>query len=138
MGSKVCEDEGDGKLCFNNFWRIVSSHSKTLFPAMNLTTAINTNCEIEINITIHTPALLSICQHGYYQVIFIAKFISLLCRFHRRYVHLFYHDICSFFYSHSNTSEILQLYTCLHLNAYYNQIYTNINFMVVLIKILTI
>ena len=89
MGSKVCEDEGDGKLYSNNFWRIVSSHSKTLFSAMNLTTAINTNCEIEINIIIHTPALLSICQNSYYKVIFIAKLISLLCRFHRRYVRLF-------------------------------------------------
>ena len=88
MGSKVGEDEGDDKLYPNNFWKTMSSHSKTLFSAMNVTMAISTNCEIEINISIHIPALLSVCQNRY-EMIFIVKFISLFCGYHCRYVRLF-------------------------------------------------
>ena len=47
----------------------------TLFSAMDITVAINSNCEIEINITIHTLALLSMCQNNYYSIItFITSF----------------------------------------------------------------
>ena len=60
-----------------------------LFSAIDIPVAINTNYEIEINITIHAPALLSMCQNSYYQMIFIANFISLLCRCHRGYVRRF-------------------------------------------------
>ena len=74
---------------------------------MNVTMAINIKCEIEINSVIHVPALLSMCQNSYYQMIFIATFISFLYRYHRRYVRLFYHDICFYFYRPSSTSEIL-------------------------------
>ena len=49
-----------------------------LFSAIHISVAINTNCEIEINITIHAPALLSMCQNSYYYIIFIVNFISLL------------------------------------------------------------
>ena len=35
---------------------------------MNITMAISINCEIEINITIHAPALLSFCQNSYYEL----------------------------------------------------------------------
>ena len=80
---------------------------------MNVTMAISVNCEIEKNITIHVPALLSVCRNSYYKINFIAAFISLLYRYHRRYVRLFYHDICLYFYRRSNTSVILQLYACL-------------------------
>ena len=103
-----------------NFWEIASSHSETLFSAMNVTMEININCEIEINIIIHAPTLLSVCQSTYYEMICIVSFISLFYHYHRRYVCLFYHDICSFFYSGNNISEILQLYAWLYLNAYYN------------------
>ena len=49
----------------------------TLFYAMHITVAINSNCEIEINITIHTLALLSMCQNSYYSIItFIIPFGS--------------------------------------------------------------
>ena len=61
----------------------------TLFSAMDITIAINANCEIEINITIHAPTLLSVCQNSYYQMIFIANFMSLLYRYHGRYLRLF-------------------------------------------------
>ena len=104
---------------------------------MNVTMAISINCEIEVNIRIHAPALLSVCQNSYYEMIFIVDFISLFYRYHCRYVRLFYHDICSFYYSRSNTSEILQLYTCLHFSSYYKYTSTNMNFIVVLIKIPT-
>ena len=83
----MCEDEDDDKLYPNNFWRIVSSRSKTLFSAMNVTMAISINCEIEINISIHVPALLSACQNSY-EIIFIVNFISLFYRYHRGYVRL--------------------------------------------------
>ena len=55
---------------------------------MCVTMAININCEIEINITIHVPALLSVCQNNY-EMIFIVNFISLFYRYHRGYVRLF-------------------------------------------------
>ena len=101
---------------------------------MNITIAINTNREIGITIAIHVPAFLSIFQNSYYHIVTL---ISLFCPCRCNHVRLFCHDICTFFYSRSKTSEILQLYPCLHLNAYYNQTYTNINFIVVLIKIHT-
>ena len=82
--------------------------------------AISINCEIEINITVHLAALLSVCQNSYYEMIFIATFISLLSPYHHRYVRLFYHDICLYFYTHSNISVIVHLYACVYLNAYYN------------------
>ena len=99
--------------------------------------AISINCEIEINITVHVAALLSVCRNSYYKVNFIATFISLLYRYHRRYVRFFYHDICLYFYRRSNTSVILQLYACLYLNAYYNCAHRNMDFIVVFIKIVT-
>ena len=104
---------------------------------MNNTMAISVNCEIEINITIHVPARQSVCRNNYDEMIIIATFISLFYRYHRRYVRLFYHDICSFFYSRSNTSVILQLYACLYLNAYYHCAHRNMDFIVVFIKIVT-
>ena len=49
----------------------------TLFSAIDITVAINSSCEIEINITIHTLALLSMCQNNYYSIItFITSFDS--------------------------------------------------------------
>ena len=130
MRSRICEDEGDGKLYPNNFWRIVSSHSKTLFSAMNVTVTISIICEIEKNITIHAPALLSVCQSSYYEMIFIFILILLFLVCCCNYVGLFEYDICSCFYSRNNISEILQLYAWLHLNAYHNYTYTNIDFIV--------
>ena len=51
----------------------------TPFSVMNITVAINSNCQIEINITIHTLALLSMCQNNYYSIItFITSFGSSL------------------------------------------------------------
>ena len=51
----------------------------TLFSAMDITLAINSNCEIERNITIHTLALLSMCQNNCYSIItFITSFGSSL------------------------------------------------------------
>ena len=41
----------------------------TLFSTMDITVAINSNCEIEINITIHTLALLSMNQNTYYSIV---------------------------------------------------------------------
>ena len=101
---------------------------------MNVTLAINTNSAIEITIAIGAPTLLSMCQNSYYQIVTL---ISLFCPFRWKHVRLFFHDICSFCYSRNNISEILQLYAWLHLNAFYNQTYMNINFIVVLIAILT-
>ena len=98
MGSKVGEDEGDDKLYPNNFWKIMFSHSKTLFSAMHVTMAISINYEIEITMTIHAPALLSISENSCYQIV---TFISLFCPFHCKHVPLFDHDIGSFFYSRS-------------------------------------
>ena len=46
---------------------------------MNVTMAINTNCEIEIDITMHTLTLLSMCQNNYYSITtFITPFGSSL------------------------------------------------------------
>ena len=51
----------------------------TLFSAMDITLAINSNCEIEINITIHTLALFSMCENNYYSIVtFITAFGSSL------------------------------------------------------------
>ena len=51
----------------------------TLFFSMDITVAINSDCEIEINITIHTLALLSMYQNNYYNIItFITLFGSSL------------------------------------------------------------
>ena len=36
---------------------------------MDITVAINSNCEIETNITIYMLALLSMCQHNYYSIV---------------------------------------------------------------------
>ena len=105
MGSKVCENVGDGKLYANNFWRILSSHSKTLFCAMDITMTINTDPKIEITIAIYAPALLSISESSCYQIVTL---ISVFCRFRWKHARLFYHDICSFFYSRSETSIVLQ------------------------------
>ena len=115
-----------------NFGEIASSHSKTLFCAVDVTIAINTNREIEITIAIGAPTLLSMCQNSYYQIVTL---ISLFCPFRYKHVPLFYHDICSFFYSGSNTSEILQLYALFHFRSYYKYTSANMNFIVVLIKL---
>ena len=45
----------------------------TLFFAMNITMAININCEIERSITIHTLALLSMFQHNYYSIVTLIR-----------------------------------------------------------------
>ena len=137
MGSSVREDQGDDKLYPKKYYRIVSSHSEMLLSAMDITVAINSDCEIEINITIHVPALLSVCRNNYYEMILIVNFISLFYRCHRRYVRLFYHDICLYFYRRSNTSVILQLYACVYMNAYYNCTHRNMDYIVVFIKIVT-
>ena len=51
----------------------------TLFSAMDITVAINSNFEIEMNNAIHTLALLSMSQNSYYSVItFITPFVSSL------------------------------------------------------------
>ena len=71
-----------------NFLVIASSLSETLFSTMNVTRAISINCEIELNINIHVPALQSLCQNSY-EMMFIVNFISLFYRYHRRYVRLF-------------------------------------------------
>ena len=115
----------------------MSSRSKTLFSAIDITIDINTNYEIEINNIIHAPTLLSMCQNGYYQIIFFFTLILLFRVRYCNYVDLFEYDICSFFYSRNNISEILELYAWVHLNAYYNHTCTNIHFIVVLIKIPT-
>ena len=60
-----------------------------LFFAIGINITINTNCEIEINITIHAPVLLTMCENSYYQIILIANFMPLFCRYHRGYVRLF-------------------------------------------------
>ena len=51
------------------FKETVASCTMTSFSAMDITVAINSNCEIEINITIHTLALLSMCQNNYYSIV---------------------------------------------------------------------
>ena len=102
-----------------NFLVIASSHSETLLSAMDITIAVNTDREIDINITIHVPGLLSSCQNSYYQIIFIFTLILLFCVCCCKYVGLFEYDICSFFYSRRNTSKILQLCTYLHFSSYY-------------------
>ena len=62
-----------------NFQVITSSHSETLFFAMEIIIAINTNREIKISIAIHTAALLSISQNSYYQIVtFITPFVCSL------------------------------------------------------------
>ena len=94
-----------------NFRVLASSHSGAVLSAMDITITVNTAREIDINITIHGSALLSISQNSYYQTVTL---ISLFCPFHCKHVPLFYHDNCSFFYSCSNTSEIQQPYACLH------------------------
>ena len=71
-----------------NFQVITSSLSEMLLSAMDITVAINSDCEIEINITICGPTLLNMCQNSYCQMNFIANFMSLLCRCHCRYLHL--------------------------------------------------
>ena len=87
----MCEDEGDGK----NFYRkkflenCVLTLNKRCFSAMNVTMPINTNCEIEINVTIRAPTLFSVCQSSYYGMIFVVNFISLFGGYHRDYVRLF-------------------------------------------------
>ena len=107
----------------------------TLFSLMDITVAINSNCEIEINITIHTLALLIMCQNSYYQI------VTLITPFGSSIATMFVVS-CILFVEVSiiaaNTSIVLQLYPCCHLNAYYNYTYTNINFIVVLILILTV
>ena len=55
---------------------------------MNVTMAISTNCEMEINISRRVPALLSVCQNSH-EMIFIVNSILLFYRYHRRYVRLF-------------------------------------------------
>ena len=54
---------------------------------MNVTMAISNNCEIEINISIHVPALLSVCQKSD-EMIFIVNFISLSYPYYLRYLRL--------------------------------------------------
>ena len=54
------------KFIGTNFQIIASSHSESLLSAMYITIVGNTDREIEVNITIHAPALLSMCQNSYY------------------------------------------------------------------------
>ena len=61
-----------------NFQVIASSLAEMLLSAMDITVAINSDCEIEINITTCAPTLLTMCQNSYYQMNFIANFMSLL------------------------------------------------------------
>ena len=97
-----------------NFRVLASSHSGTVLSAMDITITVHTDGEIDINITIHAPALLSIFQNIYYQSVTL---ISVFCPFHCKHVRLVYHDICWFFYSRSNTSEIQLSCACLHLRS---------------------
>ena len=61
------------------FAETVASCAMTLFSAIDITVAINSNCEIEINITIHTLALLSMNQNTYYSIVtFIRLLVSSL------------------------------------------------------------
>ena len=115
-----------------NFRILAFSHSGALLSAMDITITVNTDREIDINITIHAPALLSISQNSYYQSVTL---ISLFCPFHCKHVRLVYHDICSFLYSRSNTSIVLQSYEYLYLNACYKYTYPSIHFIEVCIEI---
>ena len=71
-----------------NFQVVAFSLSEMLLSAMYITVAINSDCEIEINITICAATLLNMCQNSYCQMNFIANFISLFCRCHCRYLHV--------------------------------------------------
>ena len=114
------------------FYEIASSGSKTLFSVMNVTIAININREIQITVTIFTLALVNIYRNTYYSIVTL---ISLFCLIRCKHVHRFFHEICPFFYSCSNTSEILELCSCFHFSSYYKYTFTNMKFMVVLIGI---
>ena len=81
---------------------------------MDKTITVNTDREIDINITIHAPALLSISQNSYCQIVIL---ISLFYPFRYKQVPRFCHQICPFFYSCSNTSEIQPSYACLQLRS---------------------
>ena len=116
------------------FYEIASSDSKTLFSVMNVTMIININREIQITVTIFTLALVSVCRNTYYSIITL---ISLFCLFRCNHVPRFFHQICPFFYSCSNTSEILELCSCLHFSSYYKYTSTNMKYIVVLIGIFT-
>ena len=58
---------------------------------MDITITVNTDREIDIDITIHAPALLSISQNSYYQIVTLT---SIFCPFRCKHVRLAYHDIC--------------------------------------------
>ena len=79
-----------------NFRVLASSHSGAVLSAMDITITVNTDREIDINITIHAPALLNISQNSYYQSV---TFISLFCPFHCNHVRCFLHPIWSAFYN---------------------------------------
>ena len=68
-----------------NFLVIASSESETLLCGMDITIAVNTDGEIDINITIHAPVLLSISQNSYYQIVAL---ISVFCRFRCKHARL--------------------------------------------------
>ena len=87
------------------FNEIPSSHAMILFSAMDITMAANTNREIEINLTIHTLALLCICQNTNYTIVTL---ISLFCPCRCNHVRRFSHQICSALDNRRNTSEVLQ------------------------------
>ena len=97
-----------------NFRVLASSHSGAVLSGRDITVTVNTDREIDINITTHAPALLSISQNSYYQIVAL---ISLFYPFRCKHVPRFCHQICPFFYSRSNTSEILQLYAWLHFHS---------------------
>ena len=79
-----------------NFRVVAFSHSGAVLSAMDITITVNTDREIDINITIHAPALLSISQNGYCQIVTL---ISLFYPFRCQHVPRFCHQICPFFYS---------------------------------------
>ena len=80
----------------------------TRFSTMDITVAINSNCEIEINITIHTLALLSMNQNTYYSIVtFIRLFVSSLATMFVVPCILF----ALFSIIAANTSQVPQRYT---------------------------
>ena len=97
-----------------NFRVLAFSHSGAVLSGMDITITVNTDREIDINITIHAPTLLSISQNSHSQIV---TFISLFCPFRYKHVRRFYHDICLYFYSRRNTSEIQLSCACLHFRS---------------------
>ena len=97
-----------------NFRVLASSQSGAVLSGMDIPITVNTDREIDIDITIHAPTQLSISQNSYCQIVTL---ISLFYPFRCKHVPRFCHQICPFFYSCSNTSEIQQSYACLQLRS---------------------